>query len=150
MPGSPKRLTFKASAARSLACSLAAHSLPLPLNTALEGSGTHAPNCLPHSKFSSAEPFRLMEPDVQRSRYQYPPLPSLSTVRLVRLYGAADPNEALGLEFELLDRHSLLRPRDSFDAIPYVWGKPDFTHRIVSRSLGQYIAITARVDAILR
>jgi len=91
-----------------------------------------------------------MEPDTQHTHYRYSPLPSRSTVRLVRLYDAADPSQDLEFEFELLDRHSLLRPQDSFDAISYVWGEPAFTHRIVSRSLGQYVAITTRVDAILR
>ena len=81
--------------------------------------------------------------------YQYSPLPTLTTIRLVRLHPAENENDPLKFTFLLLDRAELTDMEASYDAISHIWGEPSFTHRLFHASSSGSIPVTARVHGIL-
>ena len=82
--------------------------------------------------------------------YQYEPLPSPDTVRLIQLCPARNVSDPLDFEFILHDRSTALSHGVSYDAVSYVWGVPRFDHDIYCRPAGRYLRITATVDTMLR
>jgi len=83
--------------------------------------------------------------------YEYRPLPSPDTVRLIQLSPAPSISDPLDFEFVLHDRSTASSSGVSYDAVSYVWGSaPRFDHRIHLRSSGRYLDITATVDELLR
>ncbi|RYP45810.1 hypothetical protein DL768_007896 [Monosporascus sp. mg162] len=93
----------------------------------------------------------------QDTLYDYEPLPSTSTVRIVQLYPAASITDPLEFDFAYLDRYAFGAFSSSnngdgpgfYDAVSYVWGEPAFTHRIFCRRARSYVAITAAVHDML-
>ncbi|KAJ4115355.1 hypothetical protein NW768_011207 [Fusarium equiseti] len=84
--------------------------------------------------------------------YQYKPLPSSSSIRILILYPAADTSSALECDVIIKDRLTILRGPDNkaFDAVSYVWGSGAHDIPLYCKSEGTYLYISAVVDGMLR
>lgn len=87
------------------------------------------------------------------STYVYEALPGQSFVRVLILHPASSRDEPLECDLVLFDRDDVSTgtwPDASYDAVSYVWGEPNFTHHITSRSSSTRLPITQNVDTMLR
>ena len=84
--------------------------------------------------------------------YQYRPLPTSRSIRVLILYPAADTSSALECDIITNDRLAILHGPDNktFDAVSYAWGNGVHDIPVYCRSDGTYFYISAVVDEMLR
>ena len=84
--------------------------------------------------------------------YQYQPLPSSSSIRILILHPAAGISSPLECDIITKDRLTLLRDPNnkSFDAVSYVWGNGTHDIPLFCKHEGTYLYISAVVDEMLR
>lgn len=84
--------------------------------------------------------------------YQYQPLPSSSSIRILILHPAAEASSALECDVITKDRLTILRDphNKTFDAVSYVWGNGAHDIPLYCRFERTYLYISAVVDEMLR
>jgi hypothetical protein len=84
--------------------------------------------------------------------YQYKPLPSSSSIRILILYPADNTWSSLECDIITNDRLRIVQGPDikTFDAVSYVWGTGMHSIPLYCRSEGTYLYISAVVDEMLR
>jgi hypothetical protein len=94
-----------------------------------------------------------LEPSNTSRLYEYKPLESPETVRILVLQPAANFNDPPGCEIIHRNRHQLLLDEDDsehYEAVSYTWGTPEFTHSITCDEGTTTLKITPSVDLLLR
>ncbi|KAF4615586.1 hypothetical protein G7Y89_g15288 [Cudoniella acicularis] len=87
---------------------------------------------------------------IERPLYNYEPLPTPDTVRLVLLYPATDISKPVDFELVLQNRYSRVDKEPRYDAVSYAWGQEIFTRYVHCKPTGKYLKVTATVDSMLR
>ena len=87
------------------------------------------------------------------NRYQYLPLESKETLRVLIVHPAQEQTDPIKCQIVHVDRSRVWVKHDeslAFEAISYTWGLPDFSRTILCDNDKSTITITPNVDGLLR
>jgi hypothetical protein len=94
--------------------------------------------------------------DLELEPYEYQPLPTANTIRILCLEpaeAAIDPLRGFLLNFDRYEELSKSDHPQKYTAVSYTWGAPEFSERLVlsgpANELGYYLKITTRVRVML-